>query len=109
MYLTIILGLIVAVRLMVKLARSSKAKTTTMARALCHGCAHVYKVQGFKGQVLLSCSYGPELRAIKFAVRECTGYRSDTPPAPVRVAGFVRLDEVTDQGAFPETVIRISR
>jgi hypothetical protein len=103
----LILGIIVA--LLLKLKSMRQAKRVAMANALCHRCVHVHKVKGFSCKELLFCNYSSELRAIKFAVRECTGFRSDITPAPVRVAGFVRLDEVTHEEAFPATVIRISR
>jgi len=103
----LILGIIVG--LLVKLVGRRAAKSAAMANALCHGCVHVHKVRGFSGEVLLSCNFGSELRPIKFAVRECTGFCSNHAPAPVRVAGFVRLEELSREEAFPATVIRIKR
>jgi hypothetical protein len=104
----LILGIIVA--LLLKLVSLRKAKSAAMANALCHGCVHVHKVKGSSKQ-LLFCSFGSELRPIKFAVRECTGFRSDSAPAPtpVRIAGFVRVEELSGEEAFPATVIHISR
>jgi hypothetical protein len=78
-----------------------------MGDALCHRCVHVHKVKGFSGKELLFCNYGSELREIGFAVSECTGFRCHTEPTPVRVAGFVRFDELSQEEAFPATVIRI--
>ncbi len=109
MYEILILGMIVA--LLLKLVSLRKAKSAAMAGALCHGCVHVHKVKGVSGKQLLFCHYSSELRAIRLAVRECTGFRSDSAPAstPVRVAGFVRAEELGSEEAFPATVIHISR
>jgi len=107
MYGILILGILVAV--LVKLVSMRRTKGAAMASALCHGCAHVHKVTGYSGKQLLFCGYSSELRAIKFAVRECTAFRTNRAPAPVRVAGFVRLEELANEEAFPATVIRISR
>jgi hypothetical protein len=108
MFEILILGIIVA--LLLTLVSRRQAKSAAMASALCHRCVHVHKVKGFSGKELLFCNYSSELRGLKFAVRECTGFTSNVAaPAPVRVAGFVRLDEVTDEEAFPARVIRISR
>jgi hypothetical protein len=108
MYKILILGMIVA--LLLKLVSLRKAKRAAMAGALCHGCVHVHKVKGSR-KMLLFCNFGSELRAIKFAVRECTGFCSSTAPAPapVRVTGFVRVKELSNEEAFPATVIHISR
>jgi hypothetical protein len=104
----LILGIIVAVLLRVVSMR--KAKSAAMANALCHGCAHVHKVKGFGGKQLVFCNFGTTLHAIQFAVRECTGFSSNTaPPAPVRIAGFVHVEELENGAAFPATVIRIGR
>lgn len=105
----LILGIIVG--LLIKLVSMREAKSAAMANALCHGCVHVHKVKGYNGKVLLFCNFGSELRAVKFAVRECTGFCSNSAasPAPVRVAGFVRVEELSDEEAFPATVIRIGR
>ena len=78
MYEILILSIIVA--LLLKLVSVRKAKRAAMADALCHRCVHVHKVKG-SGKELLFCNYSSELRAIKFAVRECTGFRSDIAPA----------------------------
>ncbi len=80
----LILGIIVA--LLLKLVSLRKAKSAAMANALCHGCVHVHKVKGSSKQ-LLFCSFGSELRPIKFAVRECTGFRSDSAPVSHSGAG----------------------
>jgi hypothetical protein len=104
----LILGIIVG--LLVRLVSMRKAKSAAMANALCHGCAHVHKVKGFGGKELVFCNFGATLHAIKFAVRECTGFSNNAaPPAPVRIVGFVHIEELEDEAAFPATVIRISR
>lgn len=104
----LILGIIVG--LLVKVVSMRKAKSAAMANALCHGCAHVHKVKGFGGKELVFCNFGATLNAVKFAVRECTGFSSNTaPPAPVRIAGFVHVEELENEPAFPATVIRIGR
>ena len=109
MIVILIIGAVIA--LFIKLVSMREAKSVAMANALCHGCAHVHKVKGYSGKVLLFCNFGSELRAVKFAVQECTGFCSNSAPAPapVRVAGFVRLEEMGNEEAFPATVIRISR
>jgi hypothetical protein len=105
----IVIGAVIA--LFIRLVSTREAKSAAMASALCHGCVHVHKVKGYSGKVLLSCAFGSELRAVKFAVRECTGFCSNSAPAPapVRVAGFVRVEELENAEAFPATVIRIGR
>jgi len=103
----ILIPVLVAVPVVMKLVRTRKAKSATMADALCHRCVYVHKVKGFSGKQLLFCNYGSELRRIEFAVSECTGFRGHCEPPPIRVAGFVHLDELSREEAFPATVIRI--
>jgi len=105
----IIIGTVIA--LFIRLMSLREAKSAAMANALCHGCAHVHKVKGVGGKELVFCNFGSDLRAVKFAVTECTGFCSSSAPvpAPVRVAGFVRVEELENEEAFPATIIRIGR
>ena len=76
--------------------------------ALCNSCVNVHNVKGYGGKELIYCNYTSELRAIKFAVCECTGFRNKNVAPVVRVAGFVRINEITSGEAFPATVVRIA-
>jgi hypothetical protein len=107
--LAIIITGILIVLIIMKLVSIHEARSAAKANALCHRCANVHRVKGVGGKELLFCNFGGELRAIGFAVCECTGFRSNEAPTPVRVAGFVRLDELEKKEAFPAVAIRISR
>ena len=85
------------------------AAAAARVNGLCKSCVNVHSVKGFGGRELTFCNYTSELRAIKFGVCECTGYRDRNIAPVVRVAGFVRIDEVRTGEAFPATVVRISR
>lgn len=84
------------------------AAAAARANALCGSCANVHSVKGFGGKELIFCNYTSELRAIKFAVCECTGYRDKNIAPVTRIVGFVRLDEIDTGEAFPATVVRIA-
>jgi hypothetical protein len=84
------------------------AAAAARANALCNSCVNVHSVKGFAGKELTFCNYSSELRAIKFAVCECTGFRDRNAAPAVRVAGFVRIDEIAAGEAFPATVVRIA-
>ena len=63
----------------------------------------MHNVKGYGGKELVFCNYTSELRAIKFAVCECTGYRERQRRA--RDAGRCRirceLKESDAEEAFP--------
>ena len=107
MYAILIAGIVIG--LIMKLVSIREARSAARANALCHKCANVHRVKGTGGKELLFCNFGSELRAIRFSVCECTGYRSNEEPTPVRIAGFVRLDELNNEEAFPAVAIRIAR
>lgn len=104
--IAIIVRVIVAV---VRKLISFKANSVAKADALCSTCVHVYKVKGFGGKELVFCNYSSELRAIKFAVRECTGYRSNVIVPLTRVIGFAPVEGLGREEAFPAVAIRIER
>src|SRR4051794_33233553 len=79
------------------------AAAAARANALCNTCVNVHNVKGFGGKQMVFCNYTSELRAIKFAVCECTGYRNKNVVPEVRVVGFVRIDEMGTGEAFPAT------
>jgi hypothetical protein len=84
------------------------AAVKVRANALCNTCVNVYSVKGYGGKELIFCNYTSELRAIKFAVCECTGYHEKNIAPVVRVAGFVPTNEVSSGEAFPAIIVRIS-
>ena len=93
----------------VKLVRSFKAKSVAKAKGLCNTCVNVHKVKGFGGKELVFCNYTSELRAIKFAVCECTGYRNKNIVPLTRIVGFAPFGTMEREEAFPAVAIRISR
>jgi len=93
------------------IAWMKSAAVSANAGSRCPACVNVHRVKGFNGKELIFCNFGNKLHAVKFAVRECTSFCSNSAPgpAPVRVAGFVRVEELSKEEAFPATVIRIER
>jgi hypothetical protein len=75
---------------------------------LCNSCVNVHSIKDYRGRELIYCNYGSELRAIKFAVCECTGYKDKNVAPVARIAGFVRSDEINTAEAFPAIVVRIA-
>ena len=98
----IIVIAVIAARLLSSLRPAS---SSAKAETLCTSCVNVYRVRGVGGRELIFCNYTSDLRAIKFVVCECTGYRNRNIAPVTRVAGFVRVDEI--EQAFPATVIRV--
>jgi len=103
----IIIAIIVCA-LVVKLIKSFKAKGVGRVNVLCNTCVNVHNVKGFGGKELVFCSYTSELREIKFAVCECTGYRSNNIVPLTRVIGFAPVEGLSRE-AFPAVAIRIER
>jgi hypothetical protein len=73
------------------LSREREAVTTEeRPETLCRTCANAHMVTGLRGKELISCTFGGTLRAMKFEVRECTGFSKRLVNiTPVRVAGFL--------------------
>ncbi len=104
----IIVVIVVIAVIAAKLLNSLRpVSSSAKAETLCASCVNVYRVRGVSGRELIFCNYTSDLRAIKFAVCECTGYRNRDVAPVARVAGFVRLNEIGNTEAFPATVIRI--
>ena len=109
MYIIIAIIVCATAAAVVKLMKSFKAERTAKANALCSTCVNVYNVKGVGGKELVFCNYTSELRAIKFAVRECTGYRSNNVVPLPRVIGFAPVEASSREEAFPAVAIRIER
>lgn len=108
MYITIaILRAIVAG--VMKLINSFRATSVAQGNALCSTCVNVHNVKGYGGKELVFCNYTSELRAIKFAVSECTGYRDRNVVPLTRVVGFAPVEGADREEAFPAVAIRIVR
>src|SRR5262249_12000644 len=106
----IIIAIIVRITAAVaKLIKSFRAESTARADALCNTCVNVHSVKGFGGKELIFCNYTNDLRAIKFAVCECTGYRSNGIVPVTRVIGFAPVEAPEYEEAFPAVAIRIER
>ena len=109
MYVVIVIIASVVAAALVGWYKSVKsAAAAAKAGTLCNTCVNVHSVKGLGGKEQIFCNYTSELRAIKFAVCECTGYRNKNVAPVVRVAGFVRADEISTGEAFPAIVVRIS-
>lgn len=109
MYIIIAIIVRVIIAGLKKLIGSFKANSVAKANALCSTCVNVYNVKGFGGKELVFCNYTSELRAIKFAVRECTGFRSNNIVPLTRVIGFAPFEGLGQEEAFPAVAIRIER
>src|ERR1700734_1268220 len=108
MYIIIAIVVCAVVAGAMKLGKSFKAKSVAKGDGLCNTCVNVHNVKGFGGKELVFCNYTSELRPIKFAVSDCTGYRDKNIAPVARVAGFVRIDEISPGEAFPAIVVRIA-
>ena len=106
--IVVIVARVIAAVLMGWYKAIKTAAGVARADALCDSCVNVHSVKGFGGKQLIFCNYTSELRAIKFAVCECTGYRNKNYVPVARVAGFVRIDEMNTGEAFPAIVVRIA-
>jgi hypothetical protein len=61
------------------------------AVSLCLTCVNAMITRGTRGQERIACTYGGGLRAVEFAVCECTGYCSARNTSQlVKIAGFAR-------------------
>ena len=109
MYIIIVIIVRAIIAGLMKLVKSFKAESTARANALCSTCVNVYKVKGYGGKELVFCNYTSELRAITFAVCECTGYRSNNIVPLTRVLGFAPVEGSSREEAFPAVAIRIER
>ncbi len=109
MYIIIAIVMCSVVAGTVKLVSSFKRKSVAKGNALCGTCVNVHNVKGFGGKELVYCNYTSELRAIKFAVRECTGYCSNRIVPLTRVIGFAPVEGLSREEAFPAVAIRIER
>ena len=57
---------------------------------LCHSCVYAHVVEGVRGNLLTSCTFGYTLRPIKFGVSVCSGYTNRSTMKSVTVVrGFV--------------------
>jgi hypothetical protein len=103
--------LIIAVYVATRLAKAGKKGVSTSVKpeTLCATCANVYRVKGATGKELIYCNYTSDLRAIGFAVCECTGYRSNHIVPLTRVIGFAPEEALDHEEAFPAVAIRIER
>ncbi len=57
---------------------------------ICRICVYAHIVSGYKGDSKTFCCFGGPVRAIEFAVSDCTDFRDKTVPERHNVAGFVR-------------------
>jgi len=106
-----VIVIIVIVLIVAKLVKAGKRGVSTSVKpgTLCATCVNVYRVKGANGKELTYCNYTSDLRAIKFAVRECTGYRSNNIVPLTRVIGFAPVETPDYEEAFPAVAIRIER
>jgi hypothetical protein len=109
MYIIIAIMVYAIVAGAVKLIRSFKGKSVAKASGLCSTCVNVYNVKGYGGKELVFCNYTSELRAIKFVVCECTGYRSKNIVPLTRIVGFAPFETIDREEAFLAVAIRIGR
>src|SRR5215831_5435141 len=59
--------------------------------SLCLTCANAVVTRGTRGQELIACNFGGAMRAVKFTVCSCTGYRATAGAEKlVTIEGFVR-------------------
>ena len=59
--------------------------------SLCLTCANAVVTRGTRGQELFACNYGGAMRAVKFTVCSCTGYRATSGSEKlVTIAGLAR-------------------
>jgi len=59
--------------------------------SLCLTCANAVVTRGTRGQELMACNFGGAMRAVKFTVCDCTGYRATSGPEKlVTIEGFAR-------------------
>jgi hypothetical protein len=59
--------------------------------SLCLTCANAVVTRGTRGQELIACNYGGAMRAVKFTVCSCSGYRATSSSEKiVTIEGFVR-------------------
>jgi len=70
--------------------------------SLCLTCSNAVVTRGTRGQELIACNFGGAMRAVKFTVCDCTGYRATSgPDRLVTIEGFVRdIREVYEEVAI---------
>ena len=55
-------------------ARMARKVCAVEEETLCLACANAVVTRGVGGQKLVACNFGGAMRAVKFAVCECTGF-----------------------------------
>ena len=77
----------------------------TLVRAeesLCLTCPNAVVSRGSRGQEWVACNLGGAMRAVKFTVCSCTGYRATSGPERlVTIEGFAR----EKRGVYEEVAI----
>jgi hypothetical protein len=59
--------------------------------SLCLTCANAVVTRGTRGNEWVACNFGGAMRAVKFTVCSCTGYRATSgPDRLVIIEGFAR-------------------
>jgi|SRR5579884_77405 len=107
----LVIAILVVALIVAKVVKSALEKVSSSAKpeTLCSTCVNVYRVKGSNGKELIYCNYTSDLREVAFAVRECTGYRSNNVVPLTRVIGFAPAEAPSQKEAFPAVAILIER
>ena len=70
--------------------------------SLCLTCTNAVVTRGTRGQEWIACNFGGAMRAVKFTVCSCTGYRATSVSEKlVTIEGFAR----EKRGVYQEVAI----
>jgi hypothetical protein len=70
--------------------------------SLCLTCTNAVVARGTRGQEWIACNFGGAMRAVKFSVCSCTGYRATSVSEKlVTIEGFAR----EKRGVYEEVAI----